>query len=95
VVDAPIDFASTQGGQVASAADQGAGRRLAVVEQPATQRQLNFIRSIAREIGLAESALESEVEQRFGANLGAISRRDASALIEDLQQRRPTSEMAS
>lgn len=88
VVDAPIDFASSRGRQVVQGSDPAGGRRLAVVDQPATQRQLKFIQAIAREAGLSEGALATEVEQRFGVSVDQISRRDASALIEDLQSRR-------
>jgi len=88
VVDAPIDFASSRGRQAVQGTEAAAGRRLAVVDQPATQRQLKFIHAIAREAGLDEDGLRAEVERRFGTPLAELQRRDASALIEDLQARR-------
>ncbi len=87
VVDAPIDFSSSRGRAVTQARE-AAGRYVTSVDQPVTQRQLKFIQAIAREVGLDDVALGHEAEARFGAPLADISRRDASALIEELQSRR-------
>ncbi|MEJ7900970.1 MAG: hypothetical protein WKF63_03940 [Thermomicrobiales bacterium] len=95
VVDSPIDFASSQGRQLANDRSRGQGQRLAVVDPPASQRQTNFLRSLAIGIGLPDDLLAAEIDARFGSTLGTISRYDASELIEELQRRRPEAKLAS
>lgn len=95
IVDAPIDFASTRGRRIAAGTPGDGDRRIANVDQPASQRQLNFIQGIARTIGMDEAALDEEAKRVAGASFGDISRRDASALIERLQARRAATEIAS
>lgn len=56
--------------------------------QQATERQIKFIHAIAREAGLDEGELESWSEELYGVGISALNRRDASALIEQLQRRR-------
>ena len=56
--------------------------------QQATERQVKFIHAIAREAGLDEGELESWSEELYGVGVNALNRRDASALIEQLQRRR-------
>jgi uncharacterized protein YbdZ (MbtH family) len=91
VVDAPIDFASSRGRRLAGAAP----RRPDGAEQAVTERQLRYIRGIAREAGLSEQELNDEAERLSGTVLTALGRRDASALIERLQARRAGTELAS
>ena len=95
VVDAPIDFASSRGRRIADSAPANSERRIANVNQPATQRQLKFIQAIAREAGIEVDALEEEAAELCGAPLSDLTRRDASALIERLQARRGNTELAS
>ena len=95
VVDSPIDFASSQGRRLATVGAAEADRRIASVNQPATQRQLKFIQAIARESGLDDDALNGEVERLYGAPMTDLSRRDASAFIERLQARRASADLAS
>jgi hypothetical protein len=95
VVDTPIDFASTRGRRIAEAGGGAADRRIASVNQPATQRQLKFIQAIAREAGLDDDTLNEEAERLSGGQLADLTRRDASALIERLQARRVNTELAS
>jgi hypothetical protein len=92
VVDAPIDFASTRGRRVA---EGGADRRVAQVGQAATPRQLKFMEAVAREAGLSEEELKEEVQRAYGRAAHELSRRDASAFIEKLQNRRASLDMAS
>lgn len=94
VVDTPIDFASTRGRRMAGAADD-ADRRIASVNQTATQRQLKFIHAIARENGLSDDELDQEVQQAYGRPVAELTRRDASAFIERLQGRRGAVDIAS
>lgn len=91
VVDAPIDFASSHGRRTAATPD----RRLASVDQPITERQLRYIRGIAREAGMSDAELDNETERLSGKAIADLGRRDASALIERLQARRAGAEMAS
>jgi hypothetical protein len=56
--------------------------------QPATSKQLQFISSIARELNITDESLELEAQSSFAASVVDLSRRDASILIERLQQRR-------
>ncbi len=95
VVDTPIDFASTRGRRMADAASQPAERRVASVNQPATPRQLKFIEAIAREAGLDEETVNEEVTRLYGRPMADLTRRDASAFIEQLQARRGTTDLAS
>jgi hypothetical protein len=93
VVDSPIDFASTRGRRMASGrGDEARGNG---APQPATPRQIKFIQAIAREHGMSDDALASEVEQLYGRAVEQLDRRDASAFIERLQSRRNVTEMAS
>lgn len=94
VVDSPIDFASTRGRRMAT----GGGaddRAVAGNPQLATPRQLKFIQAIAREHGIGDEELNTEVEQLYGRPVTQLDRRDASAFIERLQSRRSMTEMAS
>lgn len=94
VVDSPIDFASTRGRRMA--AGRGDDQRsTGGGPQPATPRQIKFIQAIAREHGMSDDALNSEVEQLYGRAVEQLDRRDASAFIERLQSRRNVTEMAS
>lgn len=63
--------------------------------QAATPRQLKFIQAIAREHGMSDDEVESEVEQLYGRPVAQLDRRDASAFIERLQSRRHVTELAS
>lgn len=94
VVDSPIDFASTRGRRMATSGRTD-DRAVALSPQPATPRQLKFIQAIAREHGIGDDELNSEVEQLYGRPVAQLDRRDASAFIERLQSRRNVTEMAS
>ena len=98
VVDAPIDFASTRGRRLSDAAGQNlrtGDRRIASVDQPATPRQIRYLRAIAAEAGIDEEGLREEAARLASVGLDALTRRDASALIERLQARRIGAEIAS
>ena len=95
VVDTPIDFASTRGRRIAEGGAGEIERRIASVNQPATQRQLKFIQAIAREAGLDDDELAGEAKRLYGSALADLSRRDASAFIERLQARQANDELAS
>lgn len=80
VVDSPINF-QAQADRRRSGDDSRA-------PQPATSKQLQFISSIARELNLSDESLHLESQSSFGTEVAELSRRDASVLIERLQQRR-------
>jgi hypothetical protein len=80
VVDSPINFQAQ--------ADRRRGGDDNRAPQPATSKQLQFISSIARELNLSDESLHLEAQSSFGAEVAELSRRDASILIERLQQRR-------
>lgn len=93
VVDSPIDFATTRGRRLNAGTPSGpSGGNQST--QPVTPRQLKFIQAIAREHGIADAALASEIEQLYGRSLPELDRRDASAYIERLQSRRNVSSLA-
>jgi len=79
VVDAPIDGSRLAG-------RRGSGR--------ATPRQLEYLRDMARRLGMSDDELEAQVREQFGVGLEELARQDASTLIETLRQRRPTHEAA-
>jgi hypothetical protein len=97
VVDAPIDFNATRGRRMA--AQQGAAERderpAATASQAATQRQIRYVQAIAREAGLGDAEVEDESRRLFGVGLDELTRRDASAFIEQLQNRRQDIDIAS
>lgn len=86
IVDSPISLARTRGRQTERAAS-GSGVT-ASADLSATEKQLRFLHSIANDAGLSESELQSEAAESFGHGLQELTRREASALIEQLQQRR-------
>lgn len=57
-------------------------------DQRATERQVSFLRRIAREAGLDEAELAAWSQERYRQDVDELNRRDASALIEALQRRR-------
>lgn len=66
-------------------------------DQVATARQHGFIEAMTRELGMSLDELTVEVESSFGCSVTGLNRRDASVLIERLQQRRaerPTQQAA-
>lgn len=86
IVDSPIDISGTRVGR---------GTRPEAEVNPATPRQIKFLYAIAREVGLSDEELEAESQQSFGHPVESLGRRDASAFIERLQQRRATLGQAS
>lgn len=61
-----------------------AGNRV-VPDQPATQRQLRYLQAVAREAGYDMAALDNRAQQEFGVAAIALTRRDASTLIDLIQ----------
>ncbi len=79
VVDTPIDT-----GRLVSRRTSGR----------ATPRQLEYLRDMARRLGMSDEELESQAREQFGVALEELARQDASALIEMLRQRRTSHDAA-
>ncbi len=94
VVDSPIDFASTRGRRLASG-DDDERRPAATGPQGVTPRQLKFIQAIAREAGLDDATLRTDVQESFGCAVEELGRREASEYIERLQSLRNSQAIAS
>lgn len=56
-----------------------------IADQSATQRQLRYLQAVAREAGYDGAALDERSVQEFGIKAAALSRRDASTLIDRIQ----------
>lgn len=54
-------------------------------DQPVTQRQLRYLQAVAREAGYDTAALDNRSVQEFGVPAVQLSRRDASVLIDLIQ----------
>ncbi|MCA9879157.1 MAG: hypothetical protein KC442_15305 [Thermomicrobiales bacterium] len=86
VVDAPIKVSRFS--RAAGSDERPAASAAPAPEQAATQRQLRYLQAVAREAGFDAQALDELATREFGAPAMALSRRDASALI-DLIQSQP------
>jgi hypothetical protein len=95
VVDSPVKVPGRA--RTAAAADRQDTASVAAIgpDQPATQRQLRYLQAVAREAGLDGAALDERAMQEFGVQAAALSRRDASSLIDLIQSRPGGSQLAS
>lgn len=82
VVDAPVRLARQR-----QLVDLGHGR--AEERQSMTDRQMSFIRQMAREKGLSELAVDAQVSELYGKRFDQLDRRDASSYIERLKSIEP------
>jgi hypothetical protein len=94
VVDSPVKV--TRGSR-ASGADRQDTDAIAAIgpDQAATQRQLRYLQAVAREAGYDVAALDERAMQEFGVQANALSRRDASTLIDLIQTRGNGAKLAS
>ena len=88
VVDAPVDLQRQMERRKANGRQSPEVQEVRASDHPATTRQHGFIEAMARELGISDDALKLEVESSFGTAVTGLNRRDASVLIERLQQRR-------
>jgi len=88
VVDAPVDLQRQLERRRSNGKQSPEVQEARPSDQPATTRQHGFIDALVRELSITEDALKLEVESSFGTPVSGLSRRDASVLIERLQQRR-------
>lgn len=87
VVDSPVNVDDALNRLVSGSTERSDNeRRVASINQPATQRQIKFIQAMAREKGLEIAEMEAELERLYGeTSVQRLSRRDASAFIDHLQ----------
>lgn len=85
IVDAPVALQARRDGP----------RPSQNTRQDATDRQMKYLRSIAREVGLTSDGIEERAQQTFGSSLSELSRRDMSQLIEQIQAERGAASLAS
>src|SRR5215212_1031617 len=95
IVDAPVKVAARQRSTAGSDRQETASVAAIGPDQPATQRQLRYLQAVAREAGLDGAALDERAKQEFGVLAAALSRRDASSLIEIIQSQPGGSQLAS
>jgi hypothetical protein len=95
VVDAPVKATARPRAQ--AGADRQESTSVAAIgpDQPATQRQLRYLQAVAREAGLDGAALDERAMEEFGVQAAALSRRDASSLIDIIQSQPGGSQLAS
>lgn len=95
VVDSPVKAA--RAARPAATGDRNEPAAVSAIgpDQPATQRQMRYLQAIAREAGLDAAALDARAEQEFGVQAHALSRRDASTLIDLIQAQPAGAKLAS
>lgn len=85
VVDSPVKVSRMTRSAAAGERQETAAVAAIGPEQAATQRQLRYLQAVAREAGLDPAALDERAMQEFGVQAAALSRRDASTLIDLIQ----------
>jgi hypothetical protein len=95
VVDAPVKVAARPRQNAGADRQETASVAAIGPDQPATQRQLRYLQAVAREAGLDGAALDERAMQEFGVLAAALSRRDASSLIDIIQSQPGGSQLAS
>lgn len=93
VVDAPVKVSRFSRG--AQQDDRPAATAAPAPEQAATQRQLRYMQAVAREAGFDTQALDELSNREFGGPAMSLSRRDASALIDLIQNQQAEVPLAS
>lgn len=93
VVDAPVKVSRFSRGTAAD--DRPAASATPAPEQAATQRQLRYMQAVAREAGFDAQALDELATREFGGPAMSLSRRDASALIDLIQNQQAEVPLAS
>lgn len=85
VVDAPVRLARQR--QLVDLTEERRGQ--AAERQSMTDRQMSFIRQMARGKGMSDQDVDSQVAELFGKRFDQLDRRDASAYIERLKSIEP------
>ncbi|MGH2613627.1 MAG: hypothetical protein ACRDJC_00160 [Thermomicrobiales bacterium] len=95
VVDAPVKVSrSNRSGATVERQEPVAVAAIGP-DQAATQRQLRYLQAVAREAGLDGASLDERAMQEFGVQAAALSRRDASTLIDLIQSQGAGTKLAS
>lgn len=55
------------------------------MSDPATQPQLDFVEALRKRLHLSNPLLENHCQRQFGCGVEDMSKRDASALIDEMQ----------
>ncbi|MCD6027915.1 MAG: hypothetical protein K0S78_89 [Thermomicrobiales bacterium] len=95
VVDSPVKPARASRASASSERQESATVAAIGPDQGATQRQLRYLQAVAREAGLDGAALDERAMQEFGVQAVALSRRDASTLIDLIQSQSSGAKLAS
>jgi hypothetical protein len=95
VVDSPVKPARASRASASSERQEPATVAAIGPDQGATQRQLRYLQAVAREAGLDGAALDERAMQEFGVQAVALSRRDASTLIDLIQSQSSGAKLAS
>jgi hypothetical protein len=95
VVDSPVKVPTRSSANASPDRQETASVAAIGPDQPATQRQLRYLQAVAREAGLDGAALDERAKQEFGVLAAALSRRDASSLIDIIQSQPGGSQLAS
>jgi hypothetical protein len=95
VVDSPIKPARAARASATGERQEPAAVAAIGPDQAATQRQLRYLQAVAREAGLDGAALDERAIQEFGVQAVALSRRDASTLIDLIQTESSGAKLAS
>ena len=95
VVDAPVKPARSARQAAAGERPEPAAVAAIGPDQGATQRQLRYLQAVAREAGLDGAALDERAMEEFGVQAAALSRRDASTLIDLVQSQSSGAKLAS
>ena len=95
VVDSPVKTPARARPNAGADRQESASVAAIGPDQPATQRQLRYLQAVAREAGLDGAALDERAMQEFGVLAAALSRRDASSLIDIIQSQPGGSQLAS
>ena len=95
VVDSPVKVTARPRPNAGAERQESASVAAIGPDQPATQRQLRYLQAVAREAGLDGAALDERAMQEFGVQAAALSRRDASSLIDMIQSQPGGSQIAS
>jgi hypothetical protein len=95
IVDAPVKVSRMNRSAPAGERQEPGAVSAIGPEQAATQRQLRYLQAVAREAGIDPVALDERAKQEFGVEAAALSRRDASALIDLIQTQGAGTKLAS
>jgi len=86
VVDSPVRNAPVRQPSQHEQARQRDDATRSAPEAPATEQQLNYLRSVARKQGMTDAALDAASDAEYGVPHDELNRRNASALINLLQK---------